>query len=95
MATLTKAICVWQDPEYSEDGRKWIVSRDGLDAGNRAEWSDTLHVVDTEREAMELGREEAHNRRLPLYRNPDDGVAELIEPRHPEGCSCGSPECPE
>ncbi|HMF19650.1 MAG TPA: hypothetical protein VKE98_20760 [Gemmataceae bacterium] len=75
---LKKVICVWQDPFYSEDGRKWIVSRDGLDDGNRAEWSDTLHVVATEDEAMELGREEASKRGLPLYRNHDDGVAELL-----------------
>lgn len=74
----TKAICVWLD-SIGGDEPKWIVSLDSLDADGGAETSQALHVEEEEDAALDLGREEAGKRGLPLYRNSHDGPAVLVE----------------
>ena len=78
--TTTKAICVWLD-ETTDFGASpaWIVSRDTLDEAGQAETTSTLSTHETEQEAIDAGRAAARKAGLPLYRNPADGPAVLIE----------------
>lgn len=84
MATerTVKAICVWLDSDTDSDNPAWIVSRDTLSLpSGGADTTHTLSIHDDEADAMREGHKQAAVMGLPLYRNPANGPAVLIEER--------------
>jgi hypothetical protein len=78
MSKAIKAVCVWLDSTSAASEPTWIVSRDSLNERGEAETTTTLSTHETEDEAMEAGRAKAAKLGLSLYRNPEDGPAELV-----------------
>lgn len=59
-------IAVWPDATSEPGTLWWIVSRDGLDADDGADTTDTVKTFDEQADAIEYGTQLARTERKPL-----------------------------